>query len=553
MVLGGIESLVQNMHGEDTTEVEVETRQDDMEDNPAHESAVTRAWASMCKSRVRTSVALGIVGAALSATLIAPLPISHDSINFVLALEHYDVTLHQPHPPGYFLYIMLGRLVQAMVGDGWTALWLLGIIGVGLAVAFTVRAGWEVAPGAGVAAGVIALSSPLLLSSAARGETHALACALSAFIGWRVLKLRLSGQTSVNEVIAISVAMAVLSGLRPSDALFLVPLWAYGVLAPGWRGLMIGITVGAFGTVSWLLPMVSLQPGGLPAIRHASSMLSSGFAAHFSPFVSGWSALRHNSTATVVALIAVVGPGWLAAPFLPRLRGRIPTHLVWVFAAWTIPAVLFCVLGHIGKAYYLLSISAALWLIGGITLATGLHNRKELVPLILAATVMALGFVVPIRIETNRLMRAWQAAASLVSELPADQTVALAPNVPKAPEGALAWDFRHTMYLAPHMLTVLFPLDSTAEWADFNAGRDRLTFRLPPQVELPGIRYILLPGTDFLENLPAGARLQDRSAESMKLYVVPVDPTEPLILGPGRRIEFRPAKTALPGQSGSAS
>ena len=271
IVLGGIESLVQNMHGEDITEVEVETRQDDMEDNLAHESAVTRAWASMCKSRVRTSVTLGIVGAALSATLIAPLPISHDSVGFVLALEHYDVTLHQPHPPGYFLYIMLGRLVQAMVGDGWTALWLLGIIGVGLAVAFIVRAGWEVTPGAGVATGVIALFSPLLLAAAARGETYTLACALSAFIGWRVLRLRLTNCDKMKEVIIVSVAMA-----------FLLPLWSYGVLALGWRGLMIGSTVGAMGTVRWLLPMVSLQPGGLPAIRHASSMLSSGWVAQFS-------------------------------------------------------------------------------------------------------------------------------------------------------------------------------------------------------------------------------------------------------------------------------
>jgi hypothetical protein len=553
MVLGGIESLVQNMHGEDTTEVEVETRQDDMEDNLAHESAVTRAWASMCKSRVRTSVALGIVGTALSATLIAPLPISHDSVGFVLALEHYDVTLHQPHPPGYFLYIMLGRLVQAMVGDGWTALWLLGIIGVGLAVAFTVRAGWELSPAAGVTAGLIALSSPLLLTAAARGESYASSCALSAFIGWRILRLRLASCNKMREVIVVSTAMAALAGFRTSDAVFLLLLWAWGVLVLGWRGLTIGAVIGAIGTIGWLIPMISLQPGGLAAIRHTSSMLTSGWVAQFSPFVAGWPALQKNLVDSTYAIGTAIGLGWLAIPFLHRLRDRMASVLTWLCVTWAAPGIVFFILGHIGFPYYVLSLSPVLWIVSGLALAIGLSNKKERLLLIFAAAVIVLIHVVHVRVDYNRLMRTWQAAASLASELPADQTVALAPNVPKAPEGALAWDFRHTMYLAPHMLTVLFPLDSTAEWADFNAGRDRLTFRLPPQVELPGIRYILLPGTDFLENLPAGARLQDRSAESMKLYVVPVDPTEPLILGPGRRIEFRPAKTALPGQSGSAS
>ena len=40
-----------------------------------------------------------------------------DSIQFALALEQFDVTVHQPHPPGYFLYVMLGRLFNIFIGD----------------------------------------------------------------------------------------------------------------------------------------------------------------------------------------------------------------------------------------------------------------------------------------------------------------------------------------------------------------------------------------------------------------------------------------------------
>ena len=34
----------------------------------------------------------------------APYLYSWDSVSFALSLENYDIRLHQPHPPGYFLY-----------------------------------------------------------------------------------------------------------------------------------------------------------------------------------------------------------------------------------------------------------------------------------------------------------------------------------------------------------------------------------------------------------------------------------------------------------------
>src|ERR1041385_8119738 len=41
--------------------------------------------------------------------LLAPSLEDIDSINFALGLHHFDPALHQPHPPGYPVYIALGR------------------------------------------------------------------------------------------------------------------------------------------------------------------------------------------------------------------------------------------------------------------------------------------------------------------------------------------------------------------------------------------------------------------------------------------------------------
>jgi hypothetical protein len=52
-----------------------------------------------------------------------------DSINFALGVRHYDVAEHQPHPPGYPMYILLGKAVRLASGSELRALTVLSILG----------------------------------------------------------------------------------------------------------------------------------------------------------------------------------------------------------------------------------------------------------------------------------------------------------------------------------------------------------------------------------------------------------------------------------------
>ena len=51
-----------------------------------------------------------------------------DSVNFALAMKRFDPSVHQPHPPGYFLYICPGRLLNAVFHDANLALVVLSIL-----------------------------------------------------------------------------------------------------------------------------------------------------------------------------------------------------------------------------------------------------------------------------------------------------------------------------------------------------------------------------------------------------------------------------------------
>ena len=83
---------------------------------------------------LRSDLAVAVVLSVL--TVLSRLPYrarmlyNWDAVQFALALQEYDVTKHQPHPPGYILYVALGRLVNAWLGDPAAAY-------VALAVAFS--------------------------------------------------------------------------------------------------------------------------------------------------------------------------------------------------------------------------------------------------------------------------------------------------------------------------------------------------------------------------------------------------------------------------------
>src|SRR5437763_982157 len=84
----------------------------------------------------RYDAACALVLAAL--TVVSRLPYrarmlyNWDAVQFALALNEYDVVKHQPHPPGYVLYVALGRLVNYWLQDPTAAYVVLAVAFSGL-------------------------------------------------------------------------------------------------------------------------------------------------------------------------------------------------------------------------------------------------------------------------------------------------------------------------------------------------------------------------------------------------------------------------------------
>src|SRR4030042_1988465 len=95
-----------------------------------------------------------------------------DAVQFALALEKYNIAVHQPHPPGYFLYVMLGRFLNLFIKDANSTFVFISLI---------------------------------------------------AFFCWKVF-------TGKHKYIYLSViALGIAGGVRQNSMVFLLPLWVFSV------------------------------------------------------------------------------------------------------------------------------------------------------------------------------------------------------------------------------------------------------------------------------------------------------------------------------------
>ena len=148
-----------------------------------------------------------------------------DSINFALGIRHFDVAQHQPHPPGYPVFILIAKAVHAVVPTEARALGLLsavaGALGVLAIAACFRRCEADASPPSGwtLAATGVAMTSPLYWFTAVRplSDMTGLAAALA------VQAMTLAA-TTTREFALAAFAAGLASGIRSQVAWLTLPL-----------------------------------------------------------------------------------------------------------------------------------------------------------------------------------------------------------------------------------------------------------------------------------------------------------------------------------------
>ncbi|MGB9298958.1 MAG: glycosyltransferase family 39 protein, partial [Anaerolineae bacterium] len=114
-----------------------------------------------------------------------------DSVQYALGTENYDITYHQPHPPGYLLYVAAGKALNLLTDNPNQSFILLSILASGLAVSslylFGARA---MGDRDGAYAALLLLFNPVFWFYGEITSTYALECLMAILIGWTCFRVR---------------------------------------------------------------------------------------------------------------------------------------------------------------------------------------------------------------------------------------------------------------------------------------------------------------------------------------------------------------------------
>ena len=119
-----------------------------------------------------------------------------DAVQFALALDEYDVVKHQPHPPGYILYVALGRLAHGWTGDAAAAYVLLAVVfsGAGTFVVYLLARVLYDRPTALTAATLLAVS-PLFWFYGTVGLSYAGEALMASVVAWFAFRAMRGSET----------------------------------------------------------------------------------------------------------------------------------------------------------------------------------------------------------------------------------------------------------------------------------------------------------------------------------------------------------------------
>jgi hypothetical protein len=345
-----------------------------------------------------------------------------DSVQFAMGLREFNLWKHQPHPPGYPLYIFLAWSGTRLFG--WNpefSLEFVSCVGGALFVAawfciisrqFGERFAWLITSTLAI--------TPVVWMTSTRALTDSLAAGLLSIELFCSLQFR--QQRGTRQLIAVALFAAAATGVRPQ----LFPVALLILVTPLYRAdakrSLISVAILVGGCLLWLLPTWYIQstlPGPVPGWRSYPAQLYSQwlwrfgrpsifigsshitllyFAKQFALHIFGWFGIGLGflwSPFTLVTgtLLAACGLVVYIARFDGHDRSFWKTHWSWALLQ---VAIVFCCLPA-DQRYYLMIIPLVL-----VTLLRGfVHLQKPFRLAVLLLPALLLSISMPAAIESH--------------------------------------------------------------------------------------------------------------------------------------------------------
>jgi hypothetical protein len=307
-----------------------------------------------------------------------------DSINFALAIDKFNISLHQPQPPGYLLFVLLTRIVNVFFSDSqMTFIFMSIVFSILASVALYLLGKTMFNARVGLVSGLLFLFSPMFwFYSDISLPSRIIDAFLVTLIAFYFYKTSI-GETKYVWIAAVLLGLS--GGFRQQTLLFMAPLAVYAVRRLKFSTMILS---GACAVIVFLLsfiPMVMVS-GGLAQYTAAVNALSDSAFAQTSIFRGGGFAAIKRNGAKLVAFTAyaLIPAGisilaWIGLHFR-KIPALFRTHRAWFLLFWLLPSVLFYTFIHMGSHGLIFVYLPALFLLtalGLVDLVDSMTRNEE--------------------------------------------------------------------------------------------------------------------------------------------------------------------------------
>lgn len=328
-----------------------------------------------------------------------------DSVQFILGLKQYSIIAHQPHPPGYPVYIFLGRITNHLFNNGIESFTFMSAFFGSLALVPTYLMAREfVGYRAGILSAIILSLAPaeMLFSEVVMSDI------VSMFFISTTAYLLYKGLKSSNYLYLASFILAITIGVRQTDFLLIMLLLITLFYIKNIKKISISILILLIGIALWLIPVIIVT--GLGNFIMAQSM--QGKAAVEMGTLNSLGGLNlSNLVFTIKTLIGLFIEGWSFAFFIfalivliaifyksEDLKKNIRDKRLVFLLGWLIPYfLLFIFVTDLYISRYLLPVFPPLAIIFGSSMVEiydtiGSKNVKKILALFSLIIIIFMGY-----------------------------------------------------------------------------------------------------------------------------------------------------------------
>lgn len=287
-----------------------------------------------------------------------------DSVNYALGFNVYNITQEQPHSPGYFFYIALGKGVNYIFNDPNMSMICLAIVFTIFTVVliyFMVKELFGIK--LSIVAGMLFVFNPLIWFYGDIASIYIFESFFSILIAYTSYKL-FKGDEKFLYISAIALGLA--GGFRIDIVEFLIPLWIFCIFyaRPPYKKILAGLILFGLSLLLWIIP-TAISAGGIE--QYMTILKGTSEAANYTSLLFGATLKEQllNSGACIMWLILGLSiMGTLAIlSFLVYPRKELISKFIFYlkksvtlfFLLWVGPALIFYLLIYVVKPGYILT------------------------------------------------------------------------------------------------------------------------------------------------------------------------------------------------------